>query len=403
MRRWEFLSDQLPYVFAFAAALSLALAVVGLEATLTGRAPSAGSLAYIGALSSACLLAYVLLDYRRRRPFLRRLEKLCEHPSLEGFAALGPAITCEQALVSAAIQEQHRLYQDELAAYRARRELGSAFMQRWAHQMKTPLSVIALSLQEEERTGRCPPDVVAGLREELEKLSAGLELILTNARLDDFRADFVVHRTDIVALARGVINDHRSAFIRRRVYPELKASESSVFVETDEKWVRFVLSQVIGNAIKYSWPVRPGLEPRETEAGASPAPSEEEETPAVKRVIIRVERDCDEGAGGGGGPGAGVRSVVDPDICRISVTDEGIGIPVQDLGRVFDPFFTGENGRLYPEATGMGLYLAREVCERLGHRISVISVPGRGTTVTVTFEVGKTLHSEETLEPSSAP
>ena len=81
------------------------------------------------------------------------------------------------------------------------------------------------------------------------------------------------------------------------------------------------------------------------------------------------------------------------------MADNGIGIPPEDLGRVFDPFFTGLNGRAFPQATGMGLYLAREVCHRLGHTISLESAPGKGTTARLRFQAPQTLFTglRETL------
>lgn len=359
MNRRDFLVDRLPYVLAFLASLGLALAVVRLELALSSGTPAGPSgptpanLFYAGLLAAAVLLTYLFYDYQRQRPFWEQLAALRDNPFLDAFAALGPGATREQELAREAIRTQHRLYLDELSSYRAGQEWSSLFSSRWAHQMKTPLSVIDLTLREEEEFGRCPPEVLASLREETDKLDEGLELMLSNARLADFKADFVAHRVDIAAALRRVVNDHRAAFIRRKVYPSLQAPPEPLLVETDDKWARFVFGQLVANAIKYS---RPG-------AGDDP-----------KRVSLEVEPY--------------------PQGCRVRVVDQGVGIPEQDVARVFEPFFTGENGRLYPGATGMGLYLAREVCRRLGHQIDLTSKQGVGTTVTVTFQTKTSLHAD---------
>jgi signal transduction histidine kinase len=73
------------------------------------------------------------------------------------------------------------------------------------------------------------------------------------------------------------------------------------------------------------------------------------------------------------------------DEVHLSIQDSGIGIPEADLKRVFRPFYTGENGRKYRESTGMGLYLVQEICQRLGHRVELVSQEGAGTTVTLIF------------------
>src|SRR5690606_20038992 len=77
----------------------------------------------------------------------------------------------------------------------------------------------------------------------------------------------------------------------------------------------------------------------------------------------------------------------------LDVTDNGIGIPAEDLPRVFEPFFTGAAGRRFPQSTGMGLYLVREVCRRLGHAVTVESAPGQGTRVSVRFAAPRTIFS----------
>src|SRR5690606_17929341 len=138
---------------------------------------------------------------------------------------------------------------------------------------------------------------------------------------------------------RKFINDHRREFIIHRVFPRLELQQGGTqvqepdvthwLVETDRKWLRFVLEQIVSNALKYASP---------TDAGHGRATF----------IIRHDERE--------------------PEMV-LEVVDNGIGIPPEDLPRVFDPFFTGHAGRHYPQSTGMGLYLAREVCRRLGHSI----------------------------------
>lgn len=354
MNRLDFLLDRLTYIAMFVVVLVLALAVVGLAGVIGDRPLGAGNLIYIGIIACAGLVAYLLYEYQRQRPFRKQLTALIDNPTLDAFAAVTTAATREQEAVQDLIHTQLRLYLDELAAYRRKEEVNAAFMSRWAHQMKTPVSIIDATLQEEEKAGHCPPELLGSLREEADRLAEGLELMLSSARLGDFRADFVVHRIDIADAVRRAINEQRRAFIRRQVYPLLDAPATPILADTDEKWFRFVIGQLLTNAIKYSRP-----------RGAASEAGE------AKQVTVKVE--------------SGQNAVT------VSVSDQGVGILEQDIGRVFEPFFTGENGRIYPEATGMGLYLAREVCDRLGHRIGIESEPGRGTTVTVTILTNRTL------------
>jgi signal transduction histidine kinase len=147
-----------------------------------------------------------------------------------------------------------------------------------------------------------------------------------------------------------VINEHKKACIRYRIFPKIEAGAEAVWAETDEKWIVFVLGQLVTNAIKYS-------KPKE----------------GAKTLTVTVRETEDE--------------------CRVIVKDEGIGIAEQDMPRLFDAFFTGENGRRVSESTGMGLYLAKQICNRLGHRLEVASVLGEGTSVTLIVPRQTGIHS----------
>jgi signal transduction histidine kinase len=129
----------------------------------------------------------------------------------------------------------------------------------------------------------------------------------------------------------------------------METEQEEVVVQTDAKWMRFVLNQLMTNGIKYS-----------------------RNQPGSQTLQIRVFED-EVG-------------------WHVSIRDEGIGIPKEDLPRVFDAFFTGANGREFPESTGMGLYLAKQVCDRLGHRLRLQSEVGEGTTATVTFLKNRHVH-----------
>ncbi|RKJ34994.1 ATP-binding protein, partial [Butyricicoccus sp. 1XD8-22] len=116
--------------------------------------------------------------------------------------------------------------------------------------------------------------------------------------------------------------------------------EEEIIVASDSKWLKFALGQFITNAVKYTF----------------------EEN---KKIVISAEKNNDT--------------------VQLHIKDEGIGIPKSDLSRITKPFFTGENGRKTGESTGMGLYLANEICEKLGIKLTIESEVGKGTTVTLTF------------------
>lgn len=234
--------------------------------------------------------------------------------------------------VSALLELQHRQYEQRVQELEEQQAQHLTFMQLWVHQMKTPLSVLELTLQD-SGDGRDE-----SMREETERLRSGLEMVLYMARLQTFEQDFYIERVKLREAVNEVILENKRLLIRSSLYPQLTVDEE-LQVETDRKWLRFVLQQLITNAAKY---------------GASGG-----------KLIVRAY--------------ARGRAV------HLEVEDGGVGIPAADLGRIFRPFFTGENGRAFKESTGMGLYIVRSVLERMGHRIEVESAAGRGTRMQVIF------------------
>lgn len=162
-----------------------------------------------------------------------------------------------------------------------------------------------------------------------------VEMLLGYQRLTGPTTDFTLRECDVNAVMRASARRFAPLFIEKKL--RLNYQETTLRALTDEKWLAFVLEQVLSNAVKY------------TRRGS---------------VTLR----CDEAAH------------------AIIVEDTGIGIAPEDLPRVFDHGYTGLNGRRDKRATGLGLYLSKRVLDQLGHTISIASEPGRGTRVTIGLE-----------------
>ncbi|WP_366249128.1 sensor histidine kinase [Terribacillus aidingensis] len=287
------------------------------------------------------LLITVVLCYRyfSRRNFYQRLQ--------HSFTALDQSLeTTERAPVSEALDQllaaQYRLYQEELLKGEDRQDEHLMFMDRWVHQMKTPLSVIELTAQTLDE-----PES-SSLREETDRMREGLNTVLYLARLRTITEDFHIKPVVLSKLIQEVNQENKRFYIRNEVYPVLKEEKAGAMVETDEKWLFFLLAQLIHNAVKYS-------------AGKS------------NQLILSVYERLGE--------------------LVLEVKDFGIGIPVVDQKRIFNKFYTGENGRKYRESTGMGLYLVKEVTEKLEHRLEMESNVGKGTTFRIIFSKTQNLTS----------
>ncbi|MED1914615.1 sensor histidine kinase [Bacillus thuringiensis] len=318
-----FLRDQWPFAAFFLVQLILLIMIFAMDGYW-----NESLMIYVMFLSVFFAGAFLAIRYLSHRTVYQRLSKPVE--SLEELTqTYGNSPLCRA--MDDISQEQYRLYKEQLHAYENKQRDHTTFIQQWVHQMKTPISVIHLLLQNED------DPTAESVREEVDRIKRGLETVLYIARLDRFEQDFLIEPVTLRSMVQNVLAENKRLFIRNQVYPEVKVDENWR-VESDDKWLAFVLNQLLTNAVRYS-------------AGKS------------NKVTIRAyER--------------GAHAILE-------VQDYGIGIPTEDIRRVFKPYFTGENGRKYPESTGMGLYLVKEICGRLHHGVEMESEVGEGTTVRI--------------------
>jgi two-component system, OmpR family, sensor histidine kinase YxdK len=285
---------------------------------------------YAMLLCSVMLLCYLTYRFIAMRSFYERLSNdlrsLDESTQSYGYSVLGSALT-------ELLHSQYRSYQSLLLAYHQHQEHHLTFTNQWVHHMKTPLAVIDLMTQDEDDPR------FDSIREEAERLQRGLNMVLYIARLEAFEKDFHVEPVRLLKAIHDVIQEHKRFFIRNNVYPEISVAQDIVVI-SDEKWLMFILEQLLTNAVKYS-------------AGVS------------NKIYLSAS--------------------IKKDQIELVVADRGIGIPPQDLPRIFEPYFTGENGRLHHGSTGMGLALVHDACQQLKHPIFVESEVGKGTIVHLTF------------------
>lgn len=177
-------------------------------------------------------------------------------------------------------------------------------------------------------------------RQELFKIESYVEMVLNYLRFEEMSNDLVLERNSLEQLVRQVVKKYAAIFIYNHISIQLEHLDYIVL--TDEKWFCFVLEQILSNALKYT-----------------------------KQGSVKIS--AEESANG----------------LRVLVKDTGIGIRSEDLPRIFEKGFTGYNGRMDKKASGLGLYLCKGVCEKLGHGISVASKEGEGTTVMITLQCEK--------------
>ena len=345
----RYLADRTWLLLAFGLAVVVLVTFFGLVLSFLGVTPAgrAGDLAYALLLAALVFAGCLGVDLARWWPAARWTERLLgPEGSLETLAGFPDRGTREQAAFGAALARLQALTAEERLRYQEAHQRQITFVSMWAHQLKTPLAAISLAVQDAAHGTTDAAAALASIEEETLKLADGLELVLNTTRLQDFALDYHIRRVDLLHSVRQVANARKRQFIRLGIFPAVDAAAGEDWhVLTDEKWNAFAIDQIVSNALKYgSQTGRPD-----------------------QRVRFSLTRTGDEVA--------------------LGIADDGPGIPPQDLPRVFEPFFTGENGRRYAHATGIGLFLVKRVMEELGHRVAVRSVEGEGTTVTLRYAV----------------
>lgn len=280
---------------------------------------------------------YLVYDYYRHRQFYKRLSK--PPNTLDAFLEEIDEAPLSKAL-HRLLKEQYNLYQQQIQEVDRMQEEHLLFMDRWVHQMKTPLSVIDLMAEDLDE-----PES-SSMREETERMKLGLHTILYMARLRTIEQDFHVKPVILAEIVQEVNQENKRFYIRNQVYPKLQQQREDITVQTDEKWLFFIISQLVNNAVKYS-------------IGKS------------KKVIISLSEKR----------GSAI----------LEVRDFGIGIPKSDEKRIFNAFYTGESGRKYRESTGMGLYLIKKVADYLEHEIELETEVDKGTTFRIIFSPSQNL------------
>ena len=281
----------------------------------------------ITALFGVIMLAAGFVRYDKRH---RNMERILSSDGIFPDAAdiLPKAESLEEEDYHELLGKMEAAFRKKKGEWDASRRDMDDYYATWVHQIKAPIAVMKVMLQQEDTPEN------RELSAELFRVEQYAEMALCYVRLGEGASDLVIQEYDLHTIIRKAVRKYAGQFIRRRI--RLVYEGTAVRVITDEKWLSFIIEQLLSNAVKY------------TSEGS---------------VTIAVE-----------------------DGKKLSVTDTGIGISPEDMPRIFEKGYTGYNGRLDKKSTGIGLYLCRKAAEKLGHVLTAESEPGKGSRFTIDLE-----------------
>lgn len=269
-------------------------------------------------------LLFLLCGYLRYKKTRQKLEHL-----LQGEGPYEDSLPIAQDGIESGYQELIRKEEQQQRKEHARWEKSGQDMEdyyeTWVHQVKAPIAVMNVLLQQEDT------ETNQNLKAELFRVEQYVEMALGYVRLDSGTKDLVIAQYPLDEIVRKSIRKYAGQFIRRRIRLIYEGTDQIVL--TDEKWLSFIIEQLLSNAVKYT---------------------------LKGTVTITVSEEK-----------------------KLTVTDTGMGIAPEDLPRIFEKGYTGYNGRMERKSTGIGLYLSQMAAKKLGHQITVVSKLGEGSSFTI--------------------
>lgn len=285
-----------------------------------------GTLLYSWFLAILITMICISLSYFRKKSWYADLNNYQEDLSKE----LSGAKNNEQKFVQDKVNNIVLEYRKELTQLYQNQKDQREYTESWVHDIKVPLAALKLAQDNE-----LDPEL---LSEETDQIDYLVDQALYFARLNNFSNDYLIQEQDLNTIVKSAIRTNKRTFINKRIGIDLDITDQKIL--TDEKWLSFILNQIIANSLKY------------TDQGG--------------KISIFTTLDNND--------------------VLLHIKDNGIGIAPQDLSRIYNKGFTGTNGRASgSKATGIGLYLVKKMIDKLGHQIFVKSKLGEGTETIITF------------------
>lgn len=229
--------------------------------------------------------------------------------------------------INKSMNENVQVYEEKMLAFKE-------YIEMWIHEIKLPISSLLLRMHNQKDRRWV---------EELKRMEDAVEQVLYYTRSENAGKDYLIMEVSLDKIIKSVALKNKDYLLENKIDLQVLNLHFQVF--TDSKWLEFILNQIVNNSIKYR----------------------REEVESYIQIEAKEEKNT----------------------IILSILDNGIGIPASDISKVFDKSFTGQNGRIEAKATGMGLFIAKKMCQKLGHDITIESKKNAYTKVYITFSKNK--------------
>ena len=312
------------------------LALVSVEILLLAYDISILIRVYCAFIIIFVLVLAILIEYKKKKDYyselIKNMEELKEKYLISEIIKTPNFI--EGKILKDILQDTGKSMLENVNYYKNIQEDYKEYIELWIHEVKIPIATSKMIIENNKN------EVTKSIDEELDKVENYTEQALFYARSNAVEKDYIINKTNLKEIVNGAILKNKTTLLNEKVSIELSnLKEEEVY--TDSKWAVFIVNQIIQNAIKYS-----------------------------KKENKKIE----------------ISSQEKNDKVILYIKDNGIGIKKGEITRVFERGFTGENGRIIGQkSTGIGLYLCKKLCDRLGLGIELNSEKDKGTEVRIIF------------------
>ena len=261
------------------------------------------------------LFRYMLIEYIKFRKYFNTVENILKNLDKKYLLpeVLNESNFIEGEEINYIFKVLSRDMHENVKHYKNMQEEYREYIEIWVHEIKTPIASTKLLIENNTN------EITRKIDTQMDKIENFVEQVLYYSRSDEVGKDYIIKKTELSQVVKSVVKKNQRDFIGKRI--SLQLGDLDEIIYSDAKWIEFILNQIVGNAIKYS---------------------------KGKDDKIKIESK------------ALANSIV------LTIEDNGVGINERDLSRVFEKGFTGENGRKFGKSTGIGLYLCKKLCYKMG-------------------------------------
>lgn len=280
-------------------------------------------------------LTLLLIEYSKKNSFYKTIQSKLINLDKKYLVLemLDKPKTTEEELIYQIFYDINKSYIEELKDYRLSLNNFKEYIELWIHEVKIPISSLVLMTHNSKET--LPKKYIT----QINRLDNYIDQVLYYVRSNNSEEDYLIKEVSLQKIINAVALKNKDDLLENNIEFTVKINNEKVL--TDEKWLEFILNQIINNSIKYKRNIK------------------------VPKIEINIEET--------------------PQEVLLTITDNGIGIPKNNLPKVFNKSFTGTNGRTTTKSTGLGLYIAKNLLKKLGHKIEIESEVNKYTKVTITF------------------